>query len=214
MAQLIVESDPFLPGRWKLTSDHPSALAAVPDAIVQVLGLDADVLSAWAVHYDEQNEFAENAYANERRELGHGPVAEVVSLPRAPQPHVVWIDRQHLVVGAAPARMATRLLGLYAGSNGTITLAISDPSVAGQVHATLREFAHGTNPYATADHLGANDAWGGEPFVALNRVIVRYDALSLHGEAPTNALHVRAPQATALAVQNALAQLQGMVAGW
>ena len=89
MAQLQVESDPFLPGRWTLRSDHPGALAAIPDAIVQVLGLDADVLSAWAVHYDEQNEYAENAYANERRELGHGPVAEVISLPRSPQPHVV-----------------------------------------------------------------------------------------------------------------------------
>lgn len=206
MAQLQIESDPFLPGRWTLRSDHPGALAAVPDAIVQVLGLDSDVLSAWAVHYDEQNEYAENAYANERREIGFGPSVEVVSLPRAPQPHVVWIDRQHLVVGNAPAALATRLLGLYAGSNGTITLAISDPSVAGQVHATLRAMVDG-GP-------AAEEGWSSDPFVGLNRVVVRYDALSKHGEAPTNVIHVRASQPMALAVQGALGQLQQMVAGW
>ncbi len=206
MAQLTVESDPFLPGRWTLRRDHPGALAAVPDAIVQVLGLDGDVLSAWAVHYDEQNEYAENAYANERREIGYGPQVEVISLPRTPQPHVVWIDRQHIVVGAAPPPLATRLLGLYVGSNGTITLALSDPSVAGQVHASLRGMVDAPK--------AAGDVWSTDQFVGLNRVVIRYDALSLHGEAPTNVLHVRAPQATALAIQGALGQLQGMVAGW
>ncbi len=206
MAQLQVESDPFLPGRWTLRSDHPGVLAAIPDAIVQVLGLDGDVLSAWAVHYDEQNEYAENAYANERREIGYGPAVEVVSLPRAPQPHVVWIDRQHLVVGNAAPPLATRLLGLYAGSNGTITLAISDPSVAGQVHASLRSMVDGGRD--------GEEGWTSDPFVGLTRFVVRYDALSKHGEAPTNAVHVRAPQPMALAVQGAIGQLQQMVAGW
>lgn len=206
MATLTTEADPIFPGRWTIRSDHPSALAAIPDAIIQVLGLGSDVLSAWAVHYDEQSEHAENAYANERREVGYGPTAEIIALPRAPQPHVVWIDRQHLLVGAAPAALATRLLGLYVGSNGTITLTISDPSVGGQVHATLRSMIEGGR--------AAADAWSSDAFVALTRVVVRYDALSLHGESPTNVVHVRAPQPMALAVQGALGQLAGMVAGW
>lgn len=206
MAQLHVESDPFLPGRWSIRSDHPGALAAIPDAIVQVLGLDSDVLSAWAVHYDEQTEYAENAYANERREIGHGPHAEVIALPRAAQPHVVWIDRQHLLVGAAPAQLATRLLGLYVGSNGTITLAISDPSVAASVHASLREMVGGGR--------AMDEAWTSDQFVSLNRVVIRYDALSLHGEAPTNVVKVRAPQPMALAVQDAIGRLTQTVAPW
>lgn len=206
MAQLVVEADPFLPGRWTLRSDHPSALAAIPDAIVQVTGGGADVLSARAVHYDEQNEHAEDAYANERAELGYGPVAEVVSLPRSPQPHTVWIDRHHLVVGAAPPALASRLLGLYVGSNGTITLAVSDPSVAAQVHATLH--AQVTAPRDTVP------GWDSDAFVASCRFVVRYDALSLHGEAPTNVVQVRAPQPLALTVQGALTQLQQLVAAW
>jgi hypothetical protein len=206
VAQLAVDADPFLPGRWTVRSDHPAALAAIPDAIVQVTGGGADVLSARAVHYDEQNEHPEHAYANERRELGIGPVAEVLALPRAPQPHVVWIDRQHLLVGAAAPRLASRLLGLYAGSNGTITLAVSDPSVAAQVHATLRAQVE-----APRDSVAG---WDSDAFVSLTRFVVRYDALSLHGEAPTDAVQVRAPQQMALAVQQALGQLQQLVAGW
>ncbi|MCB0879799.1 MAG: hypothetical protein KDC46_12575 [Thermoleophilia bacterium] len=206
MAQLVVQSDPLVPGRWTVQSEHPGALAAVPDAIVQVTDGGADVLSARAVHYDEQNEYAENAYANERRELGHGPVAEVVALPRAPEPNKVWIDRQHLVVGAAPPRLATRLLGLYVGSNGSITLAVSDPSVAAQVHATLRAQIE-----APPDTIAT---WDSEIFVSLNRFVVRYDALSLHGEKRTDVVQVRASQQMALTVQNALLQLQQLVAGW
>ncbi len=206
MAQYVVESDPFLPGRWTIRSDHPSVLAAVPDAIVQVTGGGADVLSAHAVHYDEQNEHAEDAYANERRELGIGPIVNVIALPRSPQPNVIWIDRQHLLVGAAPPVAASRLLGLYAGSNGSITLAVSDPSVAAQVHATLHAMIE-----APKD---AVPGWDSDPFVALCRFVVRYDALSLHGEAPTNVLRVRAPQQMAMAVQQALGELQHVVAGW
>lgn len=206
MAHLVIESDPLAPGRWTVQSSHPGALAAVPDAIVQVTDGGADVLSARAVHYDEQGEFAENAYANERRELGHGPVAEVISLPRAPEPNKVWIDRQHLLVGAAPPKLATRLLGLYVGSNGSITLAVSDPSVAAQVHATLRAQVEAP-PDAVA-------SWDADVFVSLNRFVVRYGALSLHGEKRTDVLQVRAPQQMAMNVQNALLQLQQLVAGW
>lgn len=206
MAQLVLDSDPLSPGRWTVQSSHPGALAGVPDAIVQVTNGGADVLSARSVHYDEQGEYAENAYSNERRELGHGPVAEVIALPRAPDPHTVWIDRQHLVVGAAPPQLATRLLGLYVGSNGSITLAVSDPSVAAQVHATLRAQVE-----APADTVAS---WDSDSFVSLNRFVVRYDALSLHGEKRTDVLHVRAPQQMAMQVQNALLQLQQLVAGW
>jgi hypothetical protein len=202
MAQLIIEGDPYQPGRWTLRSDNPSVLAAVPDALVQVLELGADTLSMSAVHYDEQREFAEHAYADERREVGYGPQVEVVSLPRAPRPGVVWIDRLHLLVGSASPQVASRLLGLYVGSNGSMTLCVSHPSVAAQVVATLRE------------DLGINDTWEHPDFDALNRFVVRYSALSKHGDRPGNTLAVRAPQPTALAVQGALGQLQQMVAGW
>ncbi len=206
MAQLVIDADQFRPGRWTITSDHAGALAAVPDAIVQVTDGGADVLSARAVHYDEQRDHAEDAYSNERRELGIGPLVDVIALPRAPEPNKVWIDRQHLLVGAASPRLATRLLGLYAGSNGTITLAVSDPSVAAQVHATLRAQVE-----APVDTVAG---WDSDQFISLTRFVVRYDALSLHGEARTDQVHVRAPQPMALTVQGALAQLQQLVAGW
>ena len=206
MAQLVVESDQFQPGRWTITCAHPGALAAVPEAIVQVTNGGADVLSARAVHYDEQGDHAEDAYANERRELGIGPLVDVLALPRAPQPNKVWIDRQHLLVGAASPQLATRLLGLYTGSNGPITLAVSDPSVAAQLHATLRAQVEAP--------AGTVATWDSEPFVAMTRFVVRYDALSLHGEARTDQLQVRAPQPMALAVQGALGQLQQVVATW
>jgi hypothetical protein len=202
MAQLIVESDQFQPGRWTLRADHPSVLAAVPDAIVQVLDLGGEALTVAACHYDEQNEHAEDAYANERREIPHGPHVEVVALPRAPQPHVVWIDRQHLLVGSAPPALGSRLLGLYVGSNGSMTIAVSHPSVAAQLYHALRE------------DLARDEAWQQLDFVSQARFVVRYDALSKHGEAPTNVLHVRAPQPMAMQVQDALGRLQQMVAGW
>lgn len=202
MAQLLVETDQFLPGRWTIRSDNPSALAAVPDAIVQVLDLGGESLSATACHYDEQNEHAEDAYANERREVGYGPLVEVVNLPRAPQPNVVWIDRQHLVVGSAPPGLGSRLLGLYVGSNGSMTLATCHPSVAAQVTHFLRE------------DVGRDEAWERQDFVAMCRFVVRYPALSVHGEAPTDLLHVRAPQAMALGVNDALGRLAMTVAGW
>lgn len=202
MAQLSIESDPFLPGRWTLRADHPSALAAIPDALVQVLDLGGETLTVAACHYDEQQEHAEDAYANERQEIGFGPQVEVIALPRAPQPHVVWIDRQHLLVSSAQPPLGSRLLGLYVGSNGSMTLAVSHPSVAAQVSAALRE------------DLGRDDAWERLDFIALNRFVVRYGALSLHGEAPTNVVHVRAPQPMALGVQEALLRLQQTVATW
>lgn len=202
MAQLIVETDQFQPGRWTLRADHPSVLAAVPDAIVQVLDLGGESLTVSACHYDEQSEHAEDAYANERQEIPHGPTVEVVALPRAPQPHVVWIDRQHLMVGSAPAGLGSRLLGLYVGSNGSMTIAISHPSVAAQVYHALRE------------DLARDERWQQPDFVSQARFVVRYDALSKHGEAPTNVLHVRAPQPMAHPVQDAITRLQQMVASW
>lgn len=202
MAQLLVETDQFLPGRWTIRSDHPSALAAVPDAIVQVLDLGGESLSATACHYDEQSEHAEDAYANERREVGYGPLVEVVNLPRAPQPGVVWIDRQHLLVGSAPPGLGSRLLGLYVGSNGSMTLATCHPSVSAQVTHALR------------DDIGRDEAWERHDLVAMSRFVVRYPALSLHGEAATNLLHVRAPQPMSMGVNDALTRLAHTVASW
>lgn len=202
MAQLIIEGDPYQPGRWTLRSDNPSVLAAVPDAIVQVLDLGGDVLSFTAVHYDEQREYAEHAYANERQEIGYGPQVEVVALPRAPKPNVVWIDRLHLLVTSASPAIGSRMLGLYVGSNGSMTLCVSHPSVAAQVVANLRQ------------DLGMNDVWEHPDFVAFNRFVLRYDALSRHGDRAGGALHVRAPQPMALGVQDALLRLQQIIGDW
>ncbi|MCW2925683.1 MAG: hypothetical protein JWM98_3087, partial [Thermoleophilia bacterium] len=102
MAQLLVETDPYRPGRWTLRSDNPSVLAAVPDALVQVLDLGAEAMSGWALHPDEQAGGASAAYGDELREIGHGPLVHVVELARPWQHNVVWVDRYHLVVVAAP----------------------------------------------------------------------------------------------------------------
>ena len=110
-------------------------------------------------------------------------------------------------------RAATRRRHLAAGrqlgfDDRTVIGRLHDPraqlqrAVAAQVVATLRE------------DLGINDTWEHPDFVGLNRFVLRYNALSKHGDKPGNALAVRAPQPMALGVQDALLRLQLMVAGW
>lgn len=197
MAQLHVESDPFHAGRWTLRSDHPSVLAAVPDALVQVLELGSDALAAWALHPDEQAGIRDAAYHDELRELGHGAAVEVVELVRPWQQHVVWVDRYHLVVRAAPPAAGSRLLGLYVGSKGRLVLSVHHPSVAGIVQQLVAAMpADGGAAWEAADHVGSA------------RFVLRYSP-----DEP-DAVQLRAPQPMAHGVQEALGRLAGMVAGW
>mgnify|MGYP001450466077 CR=1 FL=1 len=124
MAQLNVETDPFHAGRWTLRSANPSVLAAIPDALVQVLDLGGEALAAWALHPDEQQGIRDAAYHDELREIGHGPIVEVRELVRPWQPNVVWVDRYHLLVVAAQPTLGSRLLGLYVGSKGRIVVGV------------------------------------------------------------------------------------------
>ena len=67
---------------------------------------------------------------------------------------------------------------------------------------------------AKVQDLGVNETWEHPNFVGLSRFVLRYSALSKHGERPRDSLAVRAPQPMALGVQDALGRLQQMVAGW
>jgi hypothetical protein len=197
MAQLLIETDVYQPGRWAPRSDNPSVLAAVPDALVQVLDLGGESLVAWALHPDEQQGIRDAAYHDELRELGHGPLYQVVELARPWQPNVVWVDRYHLVVGAAPPAVGSRLLGLYVGSKGRMVLSVHHPSVTSLVQVEVSTMPNDTGR-----------AWDRTEHVSNARFVLRYDP-----EAP-DTLQLRAPQPMAHGVQEALGRLTQMVAGW
>lgn len=197
MAQLLVETDPFHAGRWNLRSDNPSVLAAVPDAIVQVLDLGAEALAAWALHPDEQAGIRDAAYHDELGEIGHGPIVQVVELARPWQQNVVWVDRFHLLVMAAPPTLGSRLLGLYVGSKGRIVLSVHHTSVAALVQAEV-----------TAMPGGNGREWERSDHIANTRFALRYDPEQ------TDALQVRAPQPMAMGVHDALGRLVHTVAAW
>jgi len=197
MAQLQLETDLYQPGRWIIRSDNLSVIAAVPDAVSQVLDLSGEALAAWALHPDEQAGMRDAAYHDELREVGVGPLVEVRELVRPWQPNVVWVDRYHLLVAAAPTTIGSRLLGLYAGSKGRIVIAVYHPSVAGVIQQVITEMPNGN----AAD-------WNRDDVVAQCRFILRYDP-----ETP-NAIQLRAPQPMAMGVQDSLTRLTQMVAGW
>jgi hypothetical protein len=197
MAQLQLEQDPFRAGRWTITSTDPRVLASVPDALVQSLGLGTDPLVAWGLHPDEQDGSRDAAYREELAEIGFGPLVQVVELPRPFRPNVVWVDRYHLLVAAAPATLGTRLLGLYVGSKGQLVVGVHDPSVSATVQQAL---------VALPDQGTAN--WDSDHLVSQVRFLLRY--------APSNphAVELRAPQAFAQGAQTALLNLQQYVAAW
>lgn len=197
MAQLLVETDQFQPGRWTLRSNNPSVLAAVPDALVQVLELGGEVLAAWALHPDEQAGLRDAAYHDELRELGIQSVVEVRELVRPWQQNVVWVDRYHLLVAAAPPTVGSRLLGLYVGSKGRIVMSVYHPSVAGIVQAQIAELPN----------EGDRD-WDRMEHVSNVRFAVRYDP------SEPGCVQVRCGQPMAAGVQDAISRLSMTVAGW
>jgi hypothetical protein len=197
MAQLLVESDPFQPGRWALRSDNPSVLAAIPDALVQVLELGGEALAAWALHPDEQAGLRDAAYHDELREIGIGPLVEVRELTRPWQQNVVWVDRYHLLVAAAPPTLGSRLLGLYVGSKGRIVLSVYHPSVAGMVQGEIDGMPNENGR-----------EWDRQQHVANARFVLRYDP-----DQP-GVVQLRCAQPMAMGVQDAITRLTQMVAGW
>jgi hypothetical protein len=197
MAQLLVENDIYQAGRWTLRSDNPSVLAAIPDALVQVLELGGEALAAWALHPDEQQGIRDAAYHDELREIGIGPLIEVRELVRPWQPNVVWVDRYHLLVAAAPPSLGSRLLGLYVGSKGRIVMSVYHPSVSGMITGELDGMPNENGR-----------EWDRSLHVDNARFVLRYDP-----DQP-GAVQLRCAQPMAMGVQDAIARLQQMVAGW
>jgi hypothetical protein len=192
-----IATDPLRVGTWTLSCAHPGALAAVPDALIQVLDLGGEALAAWALHNDEQQGMRDDAYRDELRELGPAALAQVVELPRPWQANVVWVDRFHLVVAAAPPAVGSRLLGLYVGSPGSIVLALHHPSVAALVQQHVASLTE-----------GQGRDWDIPAAVQNVRFIMRASP-----QAP-GSLELRAPQSMALPVQDALGRLAQLVAHW
>lgn len=197
MSHLILDSDPIHPGQWTLQSSNPAVLAAVPDAIVQVLDLKNEVLAAWALHPDEQAGIRDAAYHDELAELGPQALVEVRELSRPWQPNVVWVDRYHLLVGSAPASVGSRLLGLYVGSKGRIVLSVFHPSVAALIGSE----------YDTMPSNRAHD-WDQPMHVDNARFVIRFDPENL------TSLRLRCSQPMAMRVQDALLRLAQTVTAW
>jgi hypothetical protein len=204
MAQLQIEPDLLAPGRWTVRSDHPSALAAVSDAIVQSLGLQEDALGVWALHYDEQDLHAEDAYARERGELGFQANSQVVVLPTPHAHNVVYLDRLHLVAVSGSPAAGSRVAGLYVDTvrrdqqrgGGDVLLVVHEPAATPQIAAQLGQLPHDRSLRE------------GHQLVANSRFVLRVDR-----EQPLT-VRVAAPQPLALPVQDALGRLRDLVAGW
>jgi len=123
---------PTLSG-WSISSSSPAALAAVPDAIIQRLGVTHDTLTLWALHPSEQDGLRDAAYHDERTELGMYAQCEIIEMARPHRPNVVWIDRFHLIATGAAATCASRIAGLYTGGQGILALWLHDGSVTMQL---------------------------------------------------------------------------------
>lgn len=194
---LTYDRHPFDPGRFQVRSTSASALAAVPDALVQVLGLAGDMITMWGLHPTEQVATRDLAYENERSELGVGAVAEVVEVLRPRRQNVVWIDRLHLVASGAPAAAASRLLGLYVGSEGSLLLYVHHPASAYPLTERVR----------TVPHSGSQ-GWDDPAVVSQARFAVHFD-----GASPAELGLASAP-AFAQRVPGVLDELARMTAGW
>lgn len=188
---------PHDPGRFDLRSNHPGVLAAVPDAFVQVLGLAGDVLTLWATHPSEQVATRDTAYADERQELGHTGRIEVVETLRPRQHNVVWIDRFHLLATAAPATVASRVLGLYVGSGGSMLLYVHHPASTFQLEQVVAQVPH-----------SGRGQWDSPGIVSLARIALYYD-----GNQP-NSLQLACAPSLAGAAPSTLDQLARHTAGW
>lgn len=198
MASLHVQPDPrSFSGGWVVSSDHPAAVAAVPDSIVQLLNLSSDAASIWSLHPSEQTGSRLDAYPHERQELGPMSAFEVVELLRPRQPNVVWVDRYHLVAHAPSATVVSRLLGLYAGSQGRVVAYVHHPSVAGVFRDAV----------ARCPHDDGRD-WDVNGIVEQSRFAIQYES-----QFPAQ---VRLACATPFRQQTAqaLAQLAQTVASW
>ena len=191
---------------WTIASSNASALAAVPDAIVQRLGVTHDTLTLWAQHYSEQSGLRDDAYAEERAELGIGARYEIVELARPHRPNVVWLDRFHLVATSAAASTASRIAGLYTGNEHAgqhggsatrLTMWLHDPSVTSMVAA-----------HAAAQPAIEGASWDDDTIAMSCRCCLLIDA-----RRPNN-VELRCPPIFASAIGEALMQLTQLVAHW
>jgi hypothetical protein len=197
MAQLTYTQDYTQQSTWLVRSDHPGALAAVPDAIVQTLGLGNDHLTCWALHPTEQDGYRHDAYLDERGELGLGAAVDVVEVLRPRQQNVVWVDRYHLIATNAPAATATRVLGLYTGGKGSVLLYVHDPSVGGTFAQYVTNVPHAGHIGWNAPHMAAQSRFG---VYATDRAPMQIELVCAPAFAPQ--------------VQQALQQLAALTASW
>lgn len=187
---------------WTIVSEHPGALAAIPDAIVQHLGFPYDVVTLWARHPSEQDGSRDAAYLQEQQEIGPASSIEVVELTRPHQRNVVWTDRYHLIAAGARATAASRIAGMYAGERHTnfgshLVTWIHDPSV-----TTLVADQAYRMPAANGG------GWDFDQVVLSCRFALNFDA-----RYPT-AVTLRCPPLLAPQIAAALTELATLVSSW
>ena len=145
MADLdIASEDGGLVAGLVVSSSMPGAVAAAVDLVVQRLGLPHDVMTLWALHPSEQDGRLDDAYRNERAELGAAAHIHIEELARPRETGVVWIDRYHLIARALPAH-TVRMCGLYLDGKGRIVCIVHDPVVGNQMLNHAHGLAHGSD---------------------------------------------------------------------
>lgn len=206
MATLHVDQDLLAAGTWRVTSDHPAALAAIPDALLQVSpDAAADMVSAWALHPTEQAGVRSEAYREEQHELGSAAQFEVVELPRPHQHNVVWVDRFHLCATAIPPSVTSRLLGMYVGTAGRCVTYLHHTSISAQVVGHVMQL-----PLAATAGGRASGAqlWSESGVAQQCRLVVNYDSAR-----PTSVDLRCSPHVTSDVIR-ALQHLSTIVAPW
>lgn len=198
MATIWVQDEPAgLVSGLRIEASHPAAAAVVVDTLVTAIAQPSDGVTGWALHPYEQDGMADQAYANERRELGDDAMVYVEELTRPRQHGVVWVDRYHLIASGCSARTAHRLCGLYvAGDGGQCVCLIHDPSVSHVMHEHVRAIAHGTTT-----------SWDDQTIAMSCRLALRV------GTHP-NTVQLRLPPMLLGAAHAAIDQARSHVASW
>lgn len=197
VAQLtIVAEDAGLVAGLVVSSDNPTATAAAIDHLLHRLAMPSDVVTMWALHPSEQDGLRDQAYLNERRELGSSAMIHVEEIARPRQRGVVWIDRFHLIARTSTPRVTVRMCGLYLDGRGRIVCMVHDPVVSDQMMRHAHAIATGTN-----------QDWGAPEVTMAARCTIRA------GDAP-GSIHLRIPPLFVTAARDALADAARHVETW
>lgn len=142
----VTYGDPIRASRALVSSPDPVLLASIPDVLAATICEPGDVLGCWALHPSEQVATDGPLYVEEQRALGANAHARIIERARPWRRNVVWVDRYNLIASPAPVTSGGPLMGLYAGSQGSVVMYAHPAAGAHAIAQHLEALAAGTIP--------------------------------------------------------------------